>query len=118
MAYPGRVSVCRLTAVRSGGCPNLLDSAAVGLVSLIRQHATTTRKILECDEDLWRAYDGRYHFIARSSRGMALYALHDAKGRDVEIGIDAEYTPDEAIIHFDRLRWRRSNRPGWAKGRR
>jgi hypothetical protein len=28
------------------------------------------------DEDLWRAYDGRYHFIARSSRGMALSASH------------------------------------------
>lgn len=70
------------------------------------------------DEDLWRAYDGRYYFIARSSRGMALYASHDAKGRDVEIGIDAEYTPDEAIIHFDRLRWHGRNRPGWAKGRR
>lgn len=26
------------------------------------------------DEDLWRAYDGRYYFIARSERGMALYA--------------------------------------------
>jgi hypothetical protein len=33
--------------------------------------------------------------IARSSRGMALYASLDAKGRDVEIGIDAEYTLTE-----------------------
>lgn len=70
------------------------------------------------DDDLWRAYDGRYHFIARSGRGMALYASTDTSGRDVEIGIDAEYTPDEAIIHFDRLRWRGRNTPGWAKGRR
>ena len=49
---------------------------------------------------------------------MALYASLDTKGRDVEIGIDAEYTPDEAIIHFDRLRWHGRNQPGWAKGRR
>jgi hypothetical protein len=44
-AYPGRVSVCRQVAVRSGRCPNLLDSAAAGLASLIRRHATTTRKM-------------------------------------------------------------------------
>ena len=49
---------------------------------------------------------------------MALYASIDTSGRDVEIGIDAEYTPDEAIIHFDRLRWHGRNRPSWAKGRR
>ncbi len=48
---------------------------------------------------------------------MTLYASHDTRGRDVEIGIDAEYSPDEAIIHFDRLRWHGRNRPGWAKGR-
>jgi hypothetical protein len=70
------------------------------------------------DEDLWRAYDGRYYFIARSKRGMALYASLDTTGRDVEIGIDAEYTPGEAIIHFDRLRWHGRNRPGWARGHR
>jgi hypothetical protein len=49
---------------------------------------------------------------------MALYASLDTTGRDVEIGIDAEYTPDAAIIHFDRLRWRGRNQPNWAKGRR
>lgn len=70
------------------------------------------------DEDLWRAYDGRYRFIGRSKRGMALYASLDTTGRDVEIGIDAEYTPDAAIIHFDRLRWRGRNQPNWAKGHR
>ena len=70
------------------------------------------------DEDLWRAYDGRYHLIGRSTRGMALYASVDTTGRDVEIGIDAEYTPDEAIIHFDRLRWHGRNQPSWARGRR
>jgi hypothetical protein len=70
------------------------------------------------DRDLWYAYDVRYHFIARSARGMALYASIDTDGRDVEIGIDAEYGPDEAIIHFDRLRWRGRNRPAWAKGRK
>jgi hypothetical protein len=70
------------------------------------------------DEDLWRAYDGRYYFMGRSARGMALYASTDTTGRDVEIGIDAEYTLDEAIVHFDRLRWHGRNRPRWAKGRR
>lgn len=49
---------------------------------------------------------------------MALYASIDTSGRDVEVGIDAEYTPDEAIIHFDRLRWRGRNTPSWARGRR
>jgi hypothetical protein len=49
---------------------------------------------------------------------MALYASVDTNGRDVEIGIDAEYSPDEAIIHFDRLRWHGRNTPGWAKGRK
>ena len=63
------------------------------------------------DEDLWRAYDGRYHYIGRSNRGMALYASLDTTDRNVEIGIDGEYTPDEAIIHFDRLRRRGRRRP-------
>ena len=71
-------------------------------MSSIRQHATTTRETTGLTPR-WRAYDGRYHFIAQSSRGMALYCfLLDATGRDVEVGIDAEYSPDEAIIHFDR----------------
>jgi hypothetical protein len=70
------------------------------------------------DEDLWRAYDGRYHLIGHGKRGMTLWASLDTTGRDVEIGIDAEYTPDEAVIHFDRLRWRGRNQPNWAKGRR
>jgi hypothetical protein len=45
------------------------------------------------DEDLWRAYDGRYYFIARSRRGMALYARYDTKlwMRDLKEG--AAYLP-------------------------
>jgi hypothetical protein len=70
------------------------------------------------DEDLWRAYDGRYYFIAHSKRGMALYASLDTTGRDVEIGVDAEYTPGEAIIHFDRLRWHGATAPAGRGGHR
>ncbi len=87
-AYSGSMTVYSLMAVPSRRCPNLLDSAAAGLASSTRRRAT-----------------------------MTLYASHDTRGRDVEIGIDAEYSPDEAIIHFDRLRWHGRNRPGWAKGR-
>jgi hypothetical protein len=58
----------------------------------------------------------RYYFIARSTRGMALYASFDAAGHDVEIGIDAEYTTEEAMIHFDRLRRHGRNRAWLGEG--
>jgi len=44
-AYAESMTAHSLMAIRSGRCPSLLDSAAAGLASSIRQPATTTRKI-------------------------------------------------------------------------
>lgn len=39
------------------------------------------------DDDLWYAYDVRYHFIARSQRGMALYASVDPKAVTLRLAL-------------------------------
>jgi hypothetical protein len=74
-AHPGRVSICRLTAVRSGRCPDLPNSAAPGLASLTRQHATTTKKMTASGMS---APQTRAH--AEMSTSFARIFIHELEG--------------------------------------